>query len=441
MELPFYLRILPPEALEVLAYYRRLGNNLALADALMASTGLSDRGFGKAIRRLVTKGYLVLDGEQRYRLTEHGQRAVDDLPDSMAERGSYTEPSEVEHVPVVNTDTFENLFNEPAEFDSLFTEPVSDSVDPNSFLSEDRYEDAEAVSRLFDSDENDDDLFAELNDEDAAAFDELFGGADEPATPVSTPPASAEAASLAEADEADEEDAPAATPAPEDDLFAPISLEDLFAGLEDNDHQAEALDAPEDDEDEATPETAEAEAKPELEVVLMPALNDDLFQWLELDDDSPTNEDTGLWDDLSIEAPDAGTSSRIVGRRLMLALPQPLVAEQPAHVTVGILPDAAASLAEPMQLMLRLAVLNGEPAGATEFPMLLTNGLTRQDLTIVPGRYNQVRLRVRVYQLSDDADEAILCGGMYVDADVVEAADGQSTPIAFGADTHFVLDA
>src|SRR5688572_21605659 len=79
MEMPFHLKTLPPDALEILRYYGRSETNIALADDICDNTGLSDRGFGKAIRRLVTKNYLVMDGEQRYRLSDHGQRAVEDL--------------------------------------------------------------------------------------------------------------------------------------------------------------------------------------------------------------------------------------------------------------------------------------------------------------------------------------------------------------------------
>src|SRR5688500_15862663 len=79
MEMPFHLKTLPPEALEILRYYGQQGSNIAQADDICDATGLSERGFGKAIRRLVTKNYLTMDGGQRYRLSNSGQRAVSDL--------------------------------------------------------------------------------------------------------------------------------------------------------------------------------------------------------------------------------------------------------------------------------------------------------------------------------------------------------------------------
>lgn len=79
MELPISLKTLPPEAVDIMRYY---GTNLvtsAHADDIMRGTGLSDRGFGKAIRRLVTKYYLAMDGDQVYRLSDAGKRVLGEL--------------------------------------------------------------------------------------------------------------------------------------------------------------------------------------------------------------------------------------------------------------------------------------------------------------------------------------------------------------------------
>jgi hypothetical protein len=79
MDMPYHLRTLPPEALDILRFYRRLNARSAHADDIIDGADLSDRGFGKAIRRLVTKNYLVMDGDQVYRLSDMGQRAVEEL--------------------------------------------------------------------------------------------------------------------------------------------------------------------------------------------------------------------------------------------------------------------------------------------------------------------------------------------------------------------------
>jgi predicted transcriptional regulator len=85
MELPFHLKALPPEALDVLRYFGNLDEPVAYADDIADGVGLSERTFGKVIRRLVTKGYLSMDGDQAYRLTDQGDSAVNELADYDAE--------------------------------------------------------------------------------------------------------------------------------------------------------------------------------------------------------------------------------------------------------------------------------------------------------------------------------------------------------------------
>ncbi|HLU09646.1 MAG TPA: hypothetical protein VK003_08260 [Oceanobacillus sp.] len=79
MDMPHHLRTLPPEALDILRYFHTLKAPSAHADQIIEGAGLSDRGFGKAIRRLVTKSYLVMDGDQVYRLSDNGKRVVEEL--------------------------------------------------------------------------------------------------------------------------------------------------------------------------------------------------------------------------------------------------------------------------------------------------------------------------------------------------------------------------
>ena len=64
MELPVSIRALPPEAIEILRYYGANGAASVHADDITVGAGLSDRGFGKAIRRLVTRNLMAMDGDQ-----------------------------------------------------------------------------------------------------------------------------------------------------------------------------------------------------------------------------------------------------------------------------------------------------------------------------------------------------------------------------------------
>ncbi len=79
MEMPLNLQSLPPEALDVLRFFGATGQTSAHADEITDRADLSDRAFGKAIRRLVTKGYLIMDGDQVYRMSDSGRRAVADM--------------------------------------------------------------------------------------------------------------------------------------------------------------------------------------------------------------------------------------------------------------------------------------------------------------------------------------------------------------------------
>jgi predicted transcriptional regulator len=79
MDMPFHLKTLPPEALDILRFYAGHAENVARADEIMDGSGLNERRFGVALRRLVTKGFLVMDGYQTYRLSDSGRRAANDL--------------------------------------------------------------------------------------------------------------------------------------------------------------------------------------------------------------------------------------------------------------------------------------------------------------------------------------------------------------------------
>lgn len=79
MDMPYHLKTLPPEALDILRYFGSLNALSALADDIVEGSGLSNKGFGKAIRRLVTNGTLTMDASQVYRVTDRGQKLIDDL--------------------------------------------------------------------------------------------------------------------------------------------------------------------------------------------------------------------------------------------------------------------------------------------------------------------------------------------------------------------------
>ena len=80
-ELPFHLKTIEtlPGALDILRYLGEVDDHTADVDEICNTLDLTDRRFSKAIRRLVTKGYVIMDGDMVYRLSEQGEDAVGEL--------------------------------------------------------------------------------------------------------------------------------------------------------------------------------------------------------------------------------------------------------------------------------------------------------------------------------------------------------------------------
>ncbi len=77
MSLPFSLQKLPPEVLNALRYLGKV--SAATADDLGTGAGLGPRLVGKAIRRLVNAGYIVLTPDDTYQLTTDGKLATQQI--------------------------------------------------------------------------------------------------------------------------------------------------------------------------------------------------------------------------------------------------------------------------------------------------------------------------------------------------------------------------
>lgn len=87
MDLPVHLKRLPPGSLEMIQYLGQAENAMASRDDICAALDLSDRSFGKIIRRLVNKYYIAMDGDQIYRLTDQGGEVAEELADYDFEAG------------------------------------------------------------------------------------------------------------------------------------------------------------------------------------------------------------------------------------------------------------------------------------------------------------------------------------------------------------------
>jgi DNA-binding MarR family transcriptional regulator len=241
MELPFHLKTLEPlpGALDIIRFFGTIDSPTADADEICENLDLSERRFSKAIRRLVTKGYVLMDGDMVYRLTEQGQRAVEELGDYDTSGGESDEGSEL------------------AE--------TSEMID---------------------------------------------------------------------------------------------------------------------------------ESEPAIAVRVM--------------------------------------------RRLVLVVPGTLVTGQPANVILGFNPASPdAPMPAPVELVARFSVINGEPEAAEELLFSLSDDHVQQVVRVVPDRYDQVRIRVEVFQLGEDLGAVEPAGGMYVDVPV-RAQGENDEPVAYGTDITII---
>jgi len=87
MSLPYELTTFPAQALDILRYLASRENGAAYDGDIMEALDQSERAFGKAIRRLVTKEYVEMQFDGTYALTRRGRRAAETLAayDQLAE--------------------------------------------------------------------------------------------------------------------------------------------------------------------------------------------------------------------------------------------------------------------------------------------------------------------------------------------------------------------
>ncbi len=79
MELPFELKKLNDDMLNVIRFLARQSNHSGDAVDIQDGLDLSNRAFGKAIRRVVTAGYVEMDMGGYYHLTSNGHKAAETL--------------------------------------------------------------------------------------------------------------------------------------------------------------------------------------------------------------------------------------------------------------------------------------------------------------------------------------------------------------------------
>lgn len=125
-----------------------------------------------------------------------------------------------------------------------------------------------------------------------------------------------------------------------------------------------------------------------------------------------------------------------VTRRLVVVFPQVMTAEQPVRAAIGFEAAGAGDQHEPVDLMLRVSLVNGEPESPEENLIKLGADANYTTLTLTPGAYEQVRLRVEVLHIDNLAADIRPIGGLYVDAEI-SGSQFDETLVAYSADVTF----
>jgi DNA-binding MarR family transcriptional regulator len=120
------------------------------------------------------------------------------------------------------------------------------------------------------------------------------------------------------------------------------------------------------------------------------------------------------------EAPASNASALgKIQRTLVVALPRQLAAGQPTDVLVGFEP-VAQGFTPPADVVVRFEALHAD-ISTHDQRLKLSRAAEVCRLTLTPSFYDAVRLKLQVFQLSEDGEDLTNCGGTYIDVDVVAA--------------------
>ena len=129
---------------------------------------------------------------------------------------------------------------------------------------------------------------------------------------------------------------------------------------------------------------------------------------------------------------DEDDDDNLLYRRLVLVMPRQVVAGVTIPAVIGL--EAGAAFNSPASLIVRVSVVNGEPSAPVDLNFTVGRGHSSQTVDITPGRYTRIRVRMEGYQLGDNPGDIHICGGMYVDLDVLPDSNTTEPLVAYGAD-------
>ena len=143
--------------------------------------------------------------------------------------------------------------------------------------------------------------------------------------------------------------------------------------------------------------------------------------------------------DFGISESDDTNETRTVARRLVVAAPVQMVAQQANACTVGVHPASEnAEIDGTAELVVRVTIINGEPERPQDLIFSLDNEHAQQSLEIIPHLFSEIRLRVEAFQLGNNPGEIQQAGGMYFDIPVT-TTDDNASQTAYGTDIELAV--
>jgi hypothetical protein len=125
-----------------------------------------------------------------------------------------------------------------------------------------------------------------------------------------------------------------------------------------------------------------------------------------------------------------------VQRKVLVALPRALSPNTPTPLYLGVDADSSGRMQNETDLVFRLSALNATLDVKGDQIVRVDGGAARHTVQLTAQEYDQVRVRVEVFQLSEDGEDIQGCGGLYVDVDVQPGAAANGY-VAYGAVLEF----
>ena len=123
-------------------------------------------------------------------------------------------------------------------------------------------------------------------------------------------------------------------------------------------------------------------------------------------------------------------------RKVLVALPRTLSPNTPTPLYLGVDTDTTGRMQHETDLVFRLSALNATLDIKGDQIVRVGGGAARHTVQLTAQEYDQVRVRVEVFQLSADGEDIQGCGGLYVDVDVQSDASANGY-VAYGAILEF----